>query len=659
MHIQFRAGLAIAVGMAIASPLSGQTATTTVQQDFEAAAALDAGTDKAAALKAWEALEHRTSNPRSRAIVLVRKSAVLMALERKDEAVAAARAGLAAFPAKDTTLDEDRYLAHMNLGRVAHSALDYASAASEYREAAAIADNDTDKAVALLREIETATFVDPAAAQNAVAEAKALLARVKVEPVVSAEFARREGLLLLNQRDFEGARAKSAEAVKLLGGLTDKTDLRDVSARSDTAIAALLAGKGEEARRYMAMTGAGRLPTGSFDPALQMTPPDCGGEAGLKPEDMAVIEFSIGNDGSVISSQPIYAAGGGKVALEFARSALGWSWTPEQVKNLPLFFRYNIRVEMRCSSAFERPSVTNLLNANFEAWLDGKTLAAPPTNGLSDAIALPGQRAALAAVEAKEGAQSAALLPVLYRLLENGVLPREEKNRLASRALAIADANGVPPLPRLVLDLTMRGTARSEGWRGNGFVKDVMPLLSQAPYANDPKARSALRLFIADANQHGSRTRELLRQVADEPGLAKNDPMRVVALVRLASLDQQAGDAAAARAAFEESGLAANQCALIDSPPRLLGAGGIYPEEAMSWGFEGWTRTQFDVSADGKVVNTRAILSYPPFVFTEAGVSTVAGARYAKTYRPDGSLGCGSSIQGVRFGLPSLHQSGF
>ena len=659
MRIQFRASLAIAAGMAVASPLSAQTATTTIQQDFEAATALDAGTDKQAALKAWEALEHRTVNPRSHAIVLVRKSAVLMALDRKDEAVAAARAGLAGLPAGDATLDGDRYRAHLNLGRVAQSALDYASAASEYHAASTIAETGTDKAVSLLGEIETATFVDPAAAQNALAEAKALLAKAKVEPVVSAEFGRRESLLLLNQGNFEGARAKSVEAVKLLGGLTDKTDLRDVSARSDTAIAALLAGKGDEARRYMAMTGAGRLPTGSFDPALQMTPPDCGGEAGLKPNDMAVIEFSIGNDGSVISSHPIYAAGGGKVALEFARAALGWSWTPEQVKNLPLFFRYNIRVEMRCSTAFERPSVTKLLNDNFETWLDGKKLTVPPASGVSDALALPRQRAALAAIEAKDGAQSAALLPALYLLLENGVLPREEKNALARRALAIADASGVPPLPRLVLDLTVRGTARSEGWRGNGFVKDVMPLLSQAPYAGDPQARSALRLFIADANQRGSRTRELLRQVADEPALAKNDPMRVVALVRLASLDQQAGDAAAARTAFEESGLAANQCGLIDSPPRLLSAGGTYPQEAMSWGFEGWTRTQFDVSADGKVVNTRAILSYPPFVFTKAGVSTVAGARYAKTYRPDGSLGCGSSIQGVRFATPYLHQAGF
>lgn len=658
MRIQSRASLVIAAGMVIASPVSGQTATTTVQQDFEAAAALDAGTDKAAALSAWEALEHRTvGNVRNHAIVLVRKSVALLALDRKDEGVAAARAGLAALPATDATLDGDRYSAHLNLGRIAQSAVDYASAAAEYHAAVAIADTDTNKAVALLGEIETATFVDPAAAESALAEAKTLLARVKVEPVVSAEFARRESLLLLNQGNFEGARAKSAEAVKLLGGLTDKTDLRDVSARSDTAIAALLAGKGDEARHYMAMTGAGRLPTGSFDPALQMTPPDCGGEAGLKPDDMAVIEFSIGNDGAVIASQPIYAAGGGRVALEFARTARGWSWTPEQVKNLPLFFRYNIRVEMRCSTAFERPSVSKLLSINFEAWLESKKLTVPPVNDLSEALALPRQRAALAAAEARDGAQSPNLLPPLYRLVQNGVLPREEKNGLARRALAIADANGVPPLARLVLDLAVRGTARSEGWRGNGFAKDVMPLVSQAPYAGDPQARSALRLFVADDGQRGpgSRTRELLRQVADDPGLVKNDPMRVVALVRLASIDQQAGDAAAARAAFGESGLAANQCGLIDSPPRLLHANGDFPREAMTWGFEGWTRTQFDVSADGKVVNTRAILSYPPFVFTKAGVETIAGARYAKTYRPDGSLGCGASIQGVRFAMPYLH----
>lgn len=462
---------------------------------------------------------------------------------------------------------------------------------------------------------------------------------------------RRKGLLLLNSGDFRGARAKSTAAVGLLGGLTDRTDLRDVSARSDTAIAALLAGDGEEARRYMALTGAGRLPKGSFDPGVQMRAPECGGEGGLKPNDVAVIEFSVGDDGTVISSTPIYAAGGGSVALEFARAALGWSWTPEQLKSLPPFFRYNVRLEMRCSTAFERPSIGGILRTSMETWLASKGLHLPPPDQGGDAQSLPRQRAALAAAEAKAGAQAFELLPLLSRLMDNGVLPREEKEVIARRALAIADANGVPAMPRLAIDLVVRTSAHAESRHSSVFVRDALPLLDQPLYANDAGARSALRLLIADADERsvGSRTKILLHQVADDPALVANDPMRVGALVRIASIEQQAGDAAAARAAFAQSGLAANQCGIIDSPPRMLSAGGVYPQEAMAWGFEGWTQDQFDVSADGRVVNSRVILSYPPFVFTKAGNKTMENARFAKSFRPDGSLGCGASMQRVRF----------
>ncbi len=200
-----------------------------------------------------------------------------------------------------------------------------------------------------------------------------------------------------------------------MGGLTTRVDLRDVSARSDTAIAALLAGDPESARKYMAYTGAGRLPKGSFDPAVQMKAPACGGEGGLKPADMAVIEFSIGDDGTVTSSTPIYAAGGGPVALEFARAALGWSWTPEQVKTLPRFYRYNIRLEMRCSTEFQRPSIGDFMRASLENWMLEKHLVVPAKDDASDALALPRQRAALAAAEAKgedSARPAAAPLPV-------------------------------------------------------------------------------------------------------------------------------------------------------------------------------------------------------------------------------------------------------
>nr|WP_275298312.1 energy transducer TonB [Sphingomonas beigongshangi] len=83
----------------------------------------------------------------------------------------------------------------------------------------------------------------------------------------------------------------------------------------------------------------------------------------------------------------------------------------------------------------------------------------------------------------------------------------------------------------------------------------------------------------------------------------------------------------------------------------MISVGGTFPQEARRWGMEGWTRTQFDVDADGHVRNERAIISYPPFVFTKSGTETLRTARYAKTYRPDGGLGCGALTRGVRFSL--------
>ncbi|MEG3166017.1 hypothetical protein U1701_15575 [Sphingomonas sp. PB2P19] len=627
----------------------------TLQQDFEAAAALDAKGDKAAALAAWEKLEARTKpGSRSRGIALVRKSRALFALQRSDDAVQAARAGLALLPASDPSLAEDRWRAYFNLGGVAQDAIDYASADEAYAAAEKASPDSAHRMAAMAAFVETAVFVDPAAATAMLARADALAAAEPFDKVSKAVIARRHALLLLNRGDFAGARTHAAEAVKLLGGLTSQTDIRDVSARSDAAIAALLAGKSDEARRYMAMTGAGRLTKGTFDPAVQMTPPDCGGEAGLKPQDMAVVEFSIANDGTVFGVAPIYAAGGGKVAMEFARAARGWSWTPEQVKELPPFFRANVRVEMRCSTSFERPSLTTLLQSETRAWLATKGLIAPDDQHGGDAAAVGRQRAALAAAEAKAGATALAVLPALYALAANSVVGREESHALWSRARGVAQANAAPPLVRLTFEMPERLTATSDNWRGNVYRRVLTPLLADPVYAADPSARAAIRLLLADNERrtNSERSRTLLREVADDSALPGNDPMRVGALIRLASAEEANGNKQAARASFEKSGLAANQCAILDNPPRLVSAGGTFPEEAHMWGFEGWTQTQFDVAADGKVLNERAVLSYPPFIFTRAGVQTMSDSRFSKTFRPDGGVGCGGLTRRVAFRLP-------
>jgi outer membrane biosynthesis protein TonB len=647
----------LSVGVMAMTAASAQTgappATTTVQQDFDTAAALDAKGDKPAALAAWQKLEARTMpGSRSRGVALIRKSAALFKLDRSDDAVTAARAGLALLPASDATLAEDRWRANYDLGIIAENALDYAGASDSYASAETAAETPDLKVASMLALANTKTFTDPAAAEAALARADALLKPLKTDGKLKALVARRHAILLLNRGAYEPARAYAVDAVKQLGGLTSQTDVTDVSARSDAAIASLLAGKADDARRYMAMTGAGRLTKGEFDPAVQMAVPPCGGEADLRPADMAVVEFTIGDDGVVSRVSPIYAAGGGAVALEFARAVRDWSWTPEQVKALPAFFRYNVRVEMRCSTAFERPSITKFLDADMATWLESKGLALPTEERGADAVAVVRQRAALAAAEAKSGANSLAALPPLYQLVNNAVVGREESNVLARRALAIAEAQGAPPTARLPLDVSVRQTDSADNWKDEVYARAMTPLLSVPAYANDSKARSAILLLIAERTESRSRRAVLLQQVADDKGLAANDPLRVGALIRLASLQQQAGETATARATFERSGLAASQCAILDAPPHFLSAGGVFPNEAMAWGFEGWTKTQFDVDADGRVLNQRAVLSYPPFVFTKAGVQTVAGARWSKTFRPDGGVGCGGLSQQVRFKMP-------
>ena len=639
--------VASAMLMATTTVLAQQPART-VQQDFNAAEALDAGTDRVAAVAAWQALESRTTaNKRSHAIVLVRKSRALVRLNRRDEALAAVRAGLADLRASDPSLREDRFGAYMTIGGIAESALDYAGAIDAYRQAEALAVASGEKLGAKLGLLRVETFIDPVAASAEAGQLDALLATVKADKTVRGEVEMREAVLALNRGNVPAARKLSAASVSDFGGMSERIDLRDVSARSTAAIAALLSGEKDDARRFMAMTGAGRVGGDGFVRGAQMRVPDCGGEQELKPQDFAVVEFSIANDGSVRDVVPIYAQGGGAVALAFARAARDWSWTPEQVKKLPAFYRYNARVEMRCSLGFERPSIGKLERTETAAWLRANGVDLPEKQDGADAASVAGERAALTMAEAKDR-QSLATFAALYRLMENTVVGREETNAFARRALEIATASNAPPIVRAEMALSALRTASANDDRSD-LRRAIAPLLADPYYAANPTARSALRLAYADVQRGDPARIEALRQVAGDPQLAKNDPLKVHALIRIASLEQQNGNEAAARNAFAQSGLAANQCAIIDAPPKFLSAGGTYPEEAQHWGFEGWTVTQFDVSADGEVLNQRAILSYPPFVFTKAGTDTVASARYAKSYRPDGGLGCGAQTKSIVF----------
>jgi tetratricopeptide (TPR) repeat protein len=456
-------GLAL-VGAMLASPAMAQQ---TVQQQFDAASSALAEGKWQEALTLFEALETKLpARPTtSLGLVRVRKGEALVELQRVEEAKAAIESGLAALPASDPSLREDRLLATLMLAGIAERELDYAQAIKHYRAVDdGVAAGDL-KLRALVGLTRTGMFSDPA---TALADADRMMALVHAQPGITAAriapFQALKGRVLLNLKRYKDAQQELKSATKALGGLTLKVDMNDLSARSDMSLALLLGGEGNSAREYLAYTGAGRI-SDDFAVAAEMEPPPCGGESNLSPTDVAVVEFSIRDDGSVGYAAPIYWSRTGLGVLAYAKAARGWSWHPENVKKVPPLLRTLTRVELRCSTASARPSPVETLGGAVESWLSSKNVALVPEDDRSDAIVARSLTEELARREREHGTASAHIVPVLSALADNAIATDEERLRHLDRAIAIVrQASGPAPV---VAHFEMRraiAKAAKDGW---------------------------------------------------------------------------------------------------------------------------------------------------------------------------------------------------
>jgi tetratricopeptide (TPR) repeat protein len=649
------------IAAVLACIASAPAAAQSVQQQFDAATALSAAGKWPDSLQAWEALEARlakSTTSRSLAIVRVRKAEALVKLGRYEDAETALRRGLPGLPASDPTIAEDRFIGLVGLGGIAERDLDYGEALQQYQAASQAAPDSFSRLRALSGMVRTGMFFDASAALHNADEALRLAQEDGPERSKKniGQTRTLRARVLLNLGRFEEARTELKAATAELGGLTMRVDAADVVTRSDNAIASLLAGKEDEARKYLAYAGAGRLPK-AFDLGAEMKPPACGGVDGLLPEDVAVVEFTVLDDGSVGWAAPIYSSRQGDSALAFARAARGWSWTPEQAKAIPAFFRYMTRVELRCTATSKRPSAAELLTSDVIDWLRGHGVAPLSATGESDARRAPLLLDELRRRNVASGGRSPAVVPVLLELAANVTLPAEDRVGFVARALEIAREQKAPG--RVVAAIGLRSAGYSTKERSKGRDKDFEALLLDPAVAADPTATATVRLGFADLlylalNQKAAAIEQLAR-IRDSAGLSPQDPIRTAALIRMSSIEFATGDIEAARAAFTESGLKAEQCALLDTGPRLKRIKASYtdfPMEAMRWGFEGWVKTEYDVRANGTVAAPRPVVTYPPFVFAKAAMEVISRTTYEPSFRPDDSLGCGGMNQTVRFVMP-------
>lgn len=653
--------LYIGVAAAALAVSSASAQAPSVQAQFESATLALEAEKWSDALATFEALERRLqSTPRSLALVRVRKAEALMRLRRTDEAEAALTAGLAALPPQDASLREDRLLALINLGEINERSLDYGEALRHFLEAQPLAAPSGMEMRVLRGLIRTRMFYD---GKTALADADRAIALAAAQPgdteKSQAPFRILRGRILMNLGRFREAQAELKRATDALGGLTLTVDAADIAARSDMAIAALLNKRPDEARKYLAYTGAGRV-MDAMAKSSQMPSPPCGAEGDLRPEDVAVVEFSIREDGSVGATAPIYSSREGDSALAFARAASAWSWSAEQVKEIPLLFRMLTRVEMRCTTTAERPSIVGILQDDVASWLDASGIAPITLPDGSDAVRAKPLLDELAARERKHGATSPQLIPALTEVAGNVITPREQAANAAERALAIARAAGAPP--PVVAALGIRAATTSfvrKGYTPKGKAPNFTSLLGDPSVMGHPRAATAVRLAAADhLYQARGREKEAIAQLTatgETPGLGRNDALRAAALSRLASLYVAAGDTEAAQTTFQDSGLTPGQCALLDAEPRRRGTRTShtdYPKDALDMGFEGWATAEYDITAQGEPANVRIVNAYPAFVFSKSTEVIANRQKYEPSFRPDGSAGCGGQQMPIVYRIP-------
>lgn len=648
--MKLRAALLLA--LSISTPAAAQG----VQARFEAATAKLGANDAAGALKDLDALESFLAgqpkpNQFNLAVTRAMRAEALVALGRADDARRAVDAALDGSWLERAGLEPIRDSAQLLSAKLFEGNLDHAAAAKLYLAVAERTKEPATRATALIGAARTEMFVDAPSAFNHIdaavklAESDAAVGKAEMANILGLK-----GRILINGGRYEEAKTVLVRAVDLRGGLTARTDMGDASLRADAGIAYLRLNRPDLARKYLAFSGAGvsevPLPT-----PLESPLPPCGGEADIRPDDVAVIEFTVLEDGRVVAPRPIFASRQGEMAYVFARAVGDWSWDPEKVREVKLFFRYSPRVELRCTNKAARPSLMAEFEQATSAWLAAQN--ATIVNGATADVARQ-LKQRLDALPA--GDRSARRLALLIQLQRNAAIPDEDRRAYGADAIALARSLRAPQPVLFLVSVDAAsvevGRKASTRQRAEENVRRLRAMLASSEFA-DPRIRATISTMLAGALAYAKRPDEeiaALRSVVDDKALPERDPLKVAALVALANAYAARQDFPAAQAAYARTGLTAQQCALLDNGPVLTDTGhGNFPADALQWGFDGWTSLEYDVAADGKTRNARIVSAFPPQVFAKASENLSRTVRYRVSFRPESDTACTAMERRIRF----------
>jgi hypothetical protein len=584
---------------------------------------------------------------RSQGVIAYRYGAALAHLHRSVDAGPWLDHAVQVIPADDPALTADAW---MIKGEIEQNMQELQAATASFDRADDLLTPGglgADLLSARLSAAVTGVTVSPAHVRDRL---QALLADPKLAKMADAStMAQIEDLLAradVNLGDLEAAAHMSKQAVHDSGGLTEaNVRASQIAIRADAAMIARLRKHDEDVSRYMAYTGAGARADIGWVNERAGDLPVCGGPADIvRPDDAVVMSFAIDGSGQVLGVSPTYASRSGALGEVFAQKVAKWHWNPVKIAKVEPFWRSALQLELRCQG---RPKLEEFSGPAFQEtgkWLIAQGLLTSAQKKFLDAGGWPDMEPKQ--LEQPDGALLAAFL---------GQGPRTDAD--ADAIWAKLDARGAPPAVFEVFVETLATKRAGGGFMGQRARTRAKILAAWTPrfasrFPDDPgiaHLHMSESIALEQAGEYALAAPLLAALTAQSSSDSqRSDPVYKVALLHRALVLSHLQDAATAQALIQHSGLTSQSCVLFDTHPILKGTSisVTFPRDALAWGFNGFVLTDFNIDAQGRPTDVRAVVSYPPFIYEESTVHSIQGLRYLAPGIAGVSLGCEGAQQG-------------
>lgn len=309
--------------------------------------------------------------------------------------------------------------------------------------------------------------------------------------------------------------------------------------------------------------------------------------------------------------------------------------------------------------------VRNSVAEDIAGWMTGR--GAYPSAGGVDGDGISSLATRLAQREARYGANSVMLLPLLFRTIDPSEISfadpenRKQASTNADRILAILQQNNAPGSLTRMWRLTSIGIAvvaqKKTEAQGQEELQAVLGEVADDPTvsldtlyalvtntARMPNVPSDFKMAMLDASL------DILNRKAPA-----GDQRTAAVALRLYQLRKSTGDDDGAKDAIARLNMPKDACDLSDPMPHYVSsniASQDYPGDLVLMGMLGLSYAEFDLDAGGDARNGRLLLEDPPFAFNQIALERIPTIRYDPA-RFDGSVAaCRAVTQSIRWQLP-------